>query len=753
MATPSSGTASLLGANFAGYQVLGLIGRGAMGTVYLAEDVSLRRQVALKVLLGSLAHNPQMVESFQLEARAAAPLRHPNIVRVYNAGMENGTPFIAMEYVEGEPLDRFIRRRGNIPWQTALYLAEQVADALSCAHDHGLVHRDVKPGNILLDREGRARLSDFGIANAVNQEEGRRAGAFIGTPHYMSPEQCSGKHVTPQSDLFSLGVMLYRLISGRLPFQSDDPMELINKIKTETPPRLNRVMMGVPDDVARAIAYLLEKNPENRPADARAVVAMIRRLHAEQGGRSALPAALSAFIKEQADIRQVQQVPRKKTGGGRRTPVVRVVEGAPFEEWFNRFGKGALAVVMVLLAVFAGAQTALAIRSTPSTIEAPVMASAQITPLARGLRVARLASEAYRAADVAFVTGTSEAIISVEGKPGSLVDASTGLLSLDLETDTIRSLRPPFNPVRDSARIPLSPYVAVSPLSEARRLSGAVVVAARINKGQIGLFAHYHDRASATGGPLMTVDEDEWSSAVYPSRAIPHPVTDTLCLVQYDDKTGMSTIVEHNLNRDSSVNVLVQSTSPIIPASVAYNADGSQLLYVKASSEQKRELWVVASGGVERDGMPIAIGSLHHNAAFDPSGRDRIAVGVQEEDNGDYAVHIVDGREGRTTARLGPGIPGRSPWHPSGGYMLIASAVSEKGVPQIAAVETTAPYRRVSLTNIAAGVGERIAVSPDGKWAVAPVQSEEAQVVLVDLSDVAFTSGRNPMGVPEGAAS
>ncbi len=150
--------------------------------MYLAEDTALRRYVALKVLLGNLARNPSLVRLMQLEAKAAAPLQHPNIVRIYSAGIDQGTPYISMEYVEGEPLDRFLKRHGRLHWTNAFYIAGQVAEALRYTHSRGVIHRDVKPANILLDRNGRARLTDFGIANIqAEKKDLPEAAGFLGT--------------------------------------------------------------------------------------------------------------------------------------------------------------------------------------------------------------------------------------------------------------------------------------------------------------------------------------------------------------------------------------------------------------------------------------------------------------------------------------------------------------------------------------------------------------------------------------------
>ena len=310
--------ASILGTTFGDYEVLTLIGRGAAGTVYLARDIKLQRLVALKVLLGSVARNPAAVKTFHREAQAAAPLRHPGIVRIYAAGYLNGIPYIAMEYVEGEPLDRFIRRNGIMKWQQALFIAGQVAQALGCAHAAGVVHRDVKPANMLLDAQGNVRLTDFGIAN-IQRGPSKAVDdlGFIGTPHYMAPEQCDRAEVTHKADLYALGVVIYQMIAGVLPFEAENAMALVKKITNDEAPRLNRVFTDIPDDVARLVAHLLEKSPDARPESAAQVFETIQRLQQQQGGRSAIPDALSAFIREQAEIKQLSDAykgPQGKAG-------------------------------------------------------------------------------------------------------------------------------------------------------------------------------------------------------------------------------------------------------------------------------------------------------------------------------------------------------------------------------------------------------------------------------------------------------
>ncbi len=415
MGSKPIGHASVLGASFAGYEVQALIGRGAMGTVYLARDTALNRPVALKVLLGSLARNPVMVRNFHREAQAAAPLRHPGIVRVYSAGIEDGTPYIAMEYVPGETLERFLRRRVRVAWQTALYVGEQVARALACAHAAGIIHRDVKPANILLDQQGRVRLTDFGIANAATQESSH----VIGTPQYMSPEQCGGAPLTPAADLFSLGVTLYQMMSGQPPFVADSPAALMTRIATEEPARLNRAFPDIPDDVARLVAHLLQKEPTERPVSAEAVALAASRLQQEEGGRSAIPEALAAYVQEEGKaptLRLVTPVPavRHKTvtpnPQRRRRPLL--------------LGIGAFAALAALIGCFFW----LGDRQSSHANVLPAIDSAEFQSLPDGATLARVPAPGFLVDELTWSPDGTVVLAEAHGRPDTLAYGASGSL-------------------------------------------------------------------------------------------------------------------------------------------------------------------------------------------------------------------------------------------------------------------------------------------------------------------------------------
>lgn len=278
----------LVGRTLGGFEVVERLGRGGMGCVYLAREQALDRFVALKVMLAAASADDSLVQRFEREAKAAARLSHPNIVPVYTVGEDQGVAFIAMEYVEGQTLDSLLRQHGRLPWRYALKLTLQITAALACAHRQGVVHRDIKPGNILIDKEGRVRVADFGLAKLQTADtQLTSGGAFLGTPQYVSPEQCGVGDVGPKSDLFALGVVLYEMLAGRRPFEGETPASLVRSITLDPPQPLRETAVGLPEAVYALADSLLAKAPECRPASAEAVGAEIRRIGREQASSSA----------------------------------------------------------------------------------------------------------------------------------------------------------------------------------------------------------------------------------------------------------------------------------------------------------------------------------------------------------------------------------------------------------------------------------------------------------------------------------
>ena len=267
------------------YEVHSRIGRGGMADVFLARDRLLDRPVAVKVLFPEFATDPSFVERFRREAQSAANLTHPNIVGVYDWGRQGSTYFIVMEYVNGRSLADILRADGVILPQRAADIAFDVAGALGFAHSSNVVHRDVKPGNILVNPAGAVKVADFGIARALNsahEQDLTQAGAVMGTATYFSPEQAQGATPDPRSDLYSLGIVMYEMVSGRPPFSGDNPVAIAYKQVHEMPRRLRDVAPQVPADYESIVMKLLSKSPSNRYANGEELRADLKRFREGQ---------------------------------------------------------------------------------------------------------------------------------------------------------------------------------------------------------------------------------------------------------------------------------------------------------------------------------------------------------------------------------------------------------------------------------------------------------------------------------------
>ena len=253
------------------YRLQDRLGFGGMSTVHLALDLRLERQVAVKLLAEHLADDPAFVSRFQREAQAAARLVHPNVVQVYDSGTDERTDqyFIVMEYIEGSSCAEILRDEGWVEVAEALSIIEQACEGLDYAHRHGVVHRDVKPGNLLRAREGQVKLADFGIAKATEQSSITQVGSVLGTAAYLAPEQARGEEAGPSADLYALGVVTYQLISGRLPYEASSLTELALKQQNEHPPKLDTLVAAVCPELSDAVAIALALDPRDRYTTAR----------------------------------------------------------------------------------------------------------------------------------------------------------------------------------------------------------------------------------------------------------------------------------------------------------------------------------------------------------------------------------------------------------------------------------------------------------------------------------------------------
>ena len=255
------GVGSFLG----GFKIERELGRGGMGVVYKAHELSLNRKVALKVLSQRLSSDEEFIKRFQREAQVIATLNHPNIVNIFSCGKDHGLYYFAMEYVNGKDLGQILQEKTSIPVEQALSITSQVASALDEAGGRGVVHRDIKPSNIMIDKMGRAKVMDFGVAHLENSDAKlTRTGLFLGTPEYASPEHATGRPLDVRSDIYSLGAVLYRMLSGKSPVTGESPLAVMTKLATEPVTPISQLNSSVPKPVCALIEKMMAKEPNER---------------------------------------------------------------------------------------------------------------------------------------------------------------------------------------------------------------------------------------------------------------------------------------------------------------------------------------------------------------------------------------------------------------------------------------------------------------------------------------------------------
>ena len=251
------------------YEIEKLVGEGGMANVYLARDTILDRKVAVKVLRGDLAGDEKFVRRFQREALSASSLSHPNIVEIYDVGEDEGNFYIVMEYIEGKTLKQLIKKRGVLSLPEAIDIMLQLLDALASAHDSYIIHRDIKPQNIMIKESGLVKITDFGIAMALNSAQLTQTNSVMGSVHYLPPEQASGKGSTIRSDIYSLGILMFEMLTGKVPFKGDSAVEIALKHMKEPLPNPKELNPVIPVSVENIILKATAKNPKNRYKDVR----------------------------------------------------------------------------------------------------------------------------------------------------------------------------------------------------------------------------------------------------------------------------------------------------------------------------------------------------------------------------------------------------------------------------------------------------------------------------------------------------
>jgi len=322
------------------YRLEEKIGSGGMSSVYRAFDPTLERWVAIKLMHRDISHDPDQLERFRREARAVARLNHPHIVTVIDAGEDDGAPYIVFEYVEGETLKERIRRQGRLPVSEAVAYAIEIGRALECAHLNRLVHRDVKPQNVLIDPDGRAKVTDFGIARSLEAQGLTATGRVLGTTDYVSPEQALGREVTGQSDIYSLGIVLYEMLTGEAPYKADTQVAVAMKHVRDPLPDVQRRRPEISASLARVVERATAKETQNRYAD---VAAMVH------------------------DLEEVLAIEAARTGQttGEATTVLKSLSGdtADFAPIRLRRPRRALVLTLLVLAALAGTGVFLATRT------------------------------------------------------------------------------------------------------------------------------------------------------------------------------------------------------------------------------------------------------------------------------------------------------------------------------------------------------------------------------------------------------
>jgi len=646
--------------------------------------------------------------------------------------------------VEGESFDQFIARTGKIKWRLALELAGQVAEALTCAHAHGVVHRDVKPSNILIDKRGRIRLTDFGIARVRDRSTGLTDhGQFIGTPEYMSPEQCCGDpNIGPATDLYSLGVTLYRMIAGVLPFRGSSTAALVAGITQDVPVRLNKLMADTPDDVARLVARLLEKDPDARPRSAAEVSEAIRGLLASGGGASAMPDALDAFIREQGKTRDLPlatPTPREKSRGFS-FQRKRDVKYQPI----SRAAKIAAGVVAMVSLAGAGYWNFLA--GPPAAHAAPVWPEAEFKRDRPGVLLHALPSPDWTVAGLSWDTADTRVLLRLSGLPRTNWAGGEAFVVLDPEDETALLPLPPRAPLFDAvyARNAVrQPRVRV--------VDGAFVRAVPwgrpgTRRDSVALLRHPVDLYQHAAAPDVILTVRGWGHVEAweerSDRAAAYLLAPESCGGLLYRPLSEGGGVFSRVAADGRTAVIHIEERELVPGSLHWARGNDAAWFLCHEQAGRKALCRLAPLDESARAANVVLSAgLTERFAVSPDAS-RLVVATRGGAGATPVLYQSDGT--LLSGDLAAGGIHAECWHPSGRYFLVTQG------EEVLVQEAEAPWRRSVLARFNGRVLSDAAVSSGGRWAVVLVHDgAETQVAFIDLSSqLVAAAAPNPSGAP-----
>jgi predicted Ser/Thr protein kinase len=741
--------------SFPNFHIFEEIGQGGMGVVYRARDLSLDRIVAIKVLREELRSHEHIVSRFQREARAAATLDHPNIVQLYAISGHEEVPYFSMEYIDGAALSTVMQGYNRIPWRQALGIAEQIAAALASAHHKQIVHRDIKPANILIGRKGRAYITDFGIAKILTADTQLTVdGSRLGTPQYMSPERCRNEEVTDSSDIYSLGIVLFQMIAGTLPYQATSKVDMVRKILGDAPARLKQYEPDIPDDVERLVAHLIEKKPQDRPESAEQVIELISRVRSgrplDEGG-SQLASALAEFRDTMTS-----------SGSDHPTPLditTIAQDDAPIgtnRVWRDlpgplRFAFTACAVA--LAAVGAGSMVAMLVNHNRAQQALQLEGEQNIWEVSQavasffdaedGVIRTKIELPDFSPIDFGWAPDGSRAYVTLEGLADTPRAGQRALVGLNPETREARLTIPPTGLARGS-RV----YPSFSVLGFGRNApSDSALAADYILRHTIIDPTNSAQSLQLFGGdwigPVRTPPGDSIPPLVEPIEALDgvdltrvqavvvDPAGEWIAIaIQSLDHANSSFVGTWDGHSESAKRIFRRTElGPRITA-LTIAPEGDRIAFLREDGEDEYSLWMIYTDDTAYETESyLGNGRLTlHEDAFDP--RYAALVITETSDQGESSLRIVGDSTGETEADLGLGS--MAAWHPTGNY-LIATAPDHRSNAQVWRIERNAPNTRSQLTHLSEGTVDTLALSKDGAWALTVENSRTPRAIFVRL--------------------